>query len=419
MAAFAERQGFGKRTITYRLKDWGISRQRYWGTPIPMVHCDQCGIVPVPENQLPVELPLNVTITGRGRSPLCDIPEFVNTSCPQCRGAARRETDTMDTFVDSSWYFYRYLSPRHTQGPIDRDAVRYWFPIEQYIGGVEHAILHLIYSRFWTKVMRDLGLVEIDEPVERLFTQGMVLKGGAKMSKNLGNVVDPEEMVAKYGADTARLYVLFAAPPAKDMDWNDSSVEGISRFVHRVYRLVTRNAERARTATGPVVPESQGDRQILRRVHQTIQRLTSDFEERWHFNTSIAAIMEMVNDLHERETQLSAAVLRDALDKLCLLLAPMAPYLTQELWSELGHSSMLLKENWPEYDPELAKADEVEIVVQVNGRPRAHIMAALDTPDDEVRSRALANAKLAAHLDGKNVVKVIVVPNKLVNVVAK
>ena len=323
MSKYAEEHGFGKATMTYRLKDWGISRQRYWGTPIPIIYCPTCGIVPVPENDLPVLLPENVEITLAGGSPLGNVPEFVNVSCPKCGGPARRETDTMDTFVDSSWYFYRYTNPKLDTRPLDTDTVAYWFPIDQYIGGVEHAILHLIYSRFWTKVMRDMGMVRNYEPVERLFTQGMVIKGGAKMSKSLGNVVSPDDMVARYGADATRMYTLFAAPPDRDLDWQDLGVEGISRFLSRVYRFVKRNANRGVIPSGVASRDagqsgvegpypatalqlSPAARQMQRKLHQTIRRVTEDFGGRWHFNTSIAAIMELVNELYAYEDERAA-----------------------------------------------------------------------------------------------------------------
>ncbi len=431
MTEHAEQQGFGRRTITYRLRDWGISRQRYWGTPIPIVYCDQCGVVPVPDEQLPVVLPLNVTITGMGESPLVRVEQFAHTACPRCHGPARRETDTMDTFVDSSWYFYRYTNPAETRAPIDRNAVRYWFPIDQYIGGVEHAILHLIYSRFWTKVMRDLKLVENDEPVERLFTQGMVIREGAKMSKSKGNVVDAGEMVAKYGADATRLYVMFAAPPAKDLDWNESGIEGIDRFVQRVFRLVARNAEKARNAPATAAAvggdggnptaaaESPADRAVQRRVHQTIRRISDDFEERWHFNTSIAALMELVNELYASEERLSPAVLREALESLVLLLAPFAPYLAQELWVTMGREGLLLRHPWPAYNAELAKEEEFEIAVQVNGRLRSRLVVTADTSEEEIVQRILADPRVAQFINGKQVVKTILVPNKLVNIVVR
>ena len=302
MAAYAEEHGFGKPTVTFRLKDWGVSRQRYWGTPIPMLYCEKDGIVPVPEDQLPILLPEQVTITQQGGSPLANIPEFVNATCPKCGGAARRETDTMDTFVDSSWYFYRYTSAKDDSAPFDTNAVTYWFPIDQYIGGVEHAILHLIYSRFWTKVMRDLGLIQNDEPVTRLFSQGMVIKGGAKMSKSKGNIVSPDEMIARYGADATRVYVLFAAPPDRDLDWQEDGVAGVSRFLAKVYRFVNRYSEMARAAENlaPVSELSKTSQLLLRKLHQTIRQITVDFDERWHFNTCIAALMKLMNELVDR-----------------------------------------------------------------------------------------------------------------------
>ena len=310
MSAYAEKNGFGKATVTYRLKDWGISRQRYWGTPIPMLYCEKDGIVPVPEKDLPVILPENVDITLTGGSPLSRVPEFVNAICPKCGGPARRETDTMDTFVDSSWYFYRYTDAHNDRAPFDSKTVAYWFPIDQYIGGIEHAILHLIYSRFWTKFMRDMGLVKNDEPVERLFSQGMIIKGGAKMSKSLGNIVSPDEMIARYGADSARMYTLFATSPDRELDWLDEGVEGIRRTLARIYRFVARNApvetqlaasQRAERATLPATSLQPEARKIQRKLHQTIKRVSDDFKGRWHFNTSIAAIMELVNELYAVE----------------------------------------------------------------------------------------------------------------------
>ena len=300
MSAKAEREGFGKSAVTYRIKDWGVSRQRYWGTPIPVVHCPKCGVVPVPESELPVLLPLNVEITGKGRSPLEEVPEFVNVKCPKCGGPARRETDTMDTFVDSSWYFYRYCDAKNDRAPFDSKKIAYWFPIDQYIGGVEHAILHLIYSRFFTKLMRDLGLVKNDEPAKQLFTQGMVIADGAKMSKSKGNVVGGDAVAERYGTDTARMFVLFAVPPEKEMDWTESGVEGIYKFLGRIYRFATRNAERAREPGGPT---SDADKRVLRKLNKTIRKITEDFETRWHFNTSIAALMELLNELTAVEAQ--------------------------------------------------------------------------------------------------------------------
>jgi leucyl-tRNA synthetase len=428
MSKYAEEQGFGKATVTYRLKDWGISRQRYWGTPIPIVYCAACGIVPVPERDLPVLLPENVEITLAGGSPLGKIPEFVKVACPKCGAEARRETDTMDTFVDSSWYFYRYTDPTLDTKPLDSDIVGYWFPIDQYIGGVEHAILHLIYSRFWTKVMRDMGLIRNSEPAERLFTQGMVIKGGAKMSKSLGNVVSPDDMVARYGADSTRMYTLFAAPPDKDLDWQDAGVEGISRFLSRVYRFVVRNAkpERAEQNTGKPGALSPAARKVQRKLHQTIQRVTEDFGGRWHFNTSIAAIMELVNELYAYEDSVlhgepvaSPACIADVQLKLVLMLAPFAPYLSHELWEMMGERSDLLRASWPQYDPALAKEEEVEIAIQVNGKIRSRIVVPADAPDDKVSELALRDEKAKASIEGKEIVKVLVIRGRLVNIIVR
>jgi leucyl-tRNA synthetase len=416
MSAKAEREGFGKPAVTYRIKDWGVSRQRYWGTPIPVIHCPKCGVVPVPEGDLPVFLPLNVEITGTGRSPLEEVPEFVNVACPKCGGPARRETDTMDTFVDSSWYFYRYCDAKNNDAPFDSSKIGYWFPIDQYIGGVEHAILHLIYSRFFTKFMRDLGLVKNNEPAARLFTQGMVIAEGSKMSKSKGNVVGGDAVAERYGADTARLFVLFAVPPEKEMDWTESGVEGIYRFLGRIYRFATRNAERARTATGP---PADADKRVLRKLHKTIRKITEDFESRWHFNTSIAAIMELLNELYAEETRLSGAALAQVLERLALLLAPFAPYLAQELWEELGRDGPVFRKSWPGFDAELAKEEHAQIVVQVNGKLRAHLLAPFGTAQDVLSKRALDDPKIQQFVNGKQVVKIIVVPDKLVNIVVK
>ena len=422
MAQHAEKQGFGKATITYRLKDWGISRQRYWGTPIPILYCDKHGIVPVPEKDLPVMLPENVDITLTGGSPLGRVPEFLNSTCPKCGGPARRETDTMDTFVDSSWYFYRYTDAHNDKAPFDSKAAGYWFPIDQYIGGVEHAILHLIYSRFWTKVMRDMGLVENDEPVERLFTQGMVIKDGAKMSKSLGNVVSPDEMVARYGADAARLYSLFAAPPDRDLDWQDTGIEGIQRFLGRVYRFVVRHAKPQGRATAPDGNLSPEARRIRRKLHQTIKRVSDDFQGRWHFNTCIAAIMELVNELYgveENIARIPASLLSDVQRNLVLLLHPFAPYVTSELWEMLGERKDLLRAPWPKYDPALAKEEEIEIPIQVNGKLRSKIVVPADADQNTIQQTAQSDEKVKAAIRGKQIVKVIVVPGKLVNVVVK
>ncbi|MBZ5563873.1 MAG: leucine--tRNA ligase [Acidobacteriia bacterium] len=430
MTRDAEAKGFGKGTIQYRLKDWGISRQRYWGTPIPMVYCDACGVVPVPEKELPVVLPSNVKLTGQGQSPLAEAPEFVNTRCPKCGGPARRETDTMDTFVDSSWYFYRYTDPKIDTSPVNQEAVRYWFPVDQYIGGIEHAILHLIYMRFFTKVMRDIGLVSFSEPVARLFTQGMVLKGGSAMSKSKGNVVDPVEMCAKYGADTVRVYMLFAAPPEKDFDWSETGIEGASRFLNRVYRIIERHAAtlcniNAWTSTSKEPLElSSEERRLLRKAHQTLRHVTEDMEGRWHYNTDIAMAMELVNELSELEPAIEAgkirpAVTKSALEYLVLILSLFSPHIADELWEGLGHKEPLLRVPWPEFDRELAAEEELEIPVQVNGKLRGRIRVAVTADEEEIRRRAQAEEKVNQYLNGRQIVKVIVVPQKLVNIVVK
>src|SRR5579871_3006522 len=429
MSEWVEQKGVGKATVTYRLKDWGISRQRYWGTPIPMLYCEKDGIVPVAEKDLPVILPEKVEITLTGGSPLSRVPEFANATCPKCGGTARRETDTMDTFVDSSWYFYRYTDAHNDRAPFDGKIAQYWFPIDQYIGGVEHAILHLIYSRFWTRFMRDLGMITNDEPAERLFTQGMVIKDGAKMSKNLGNVVSPDEMVKRYGADAARLYSIFAAPPDRDLDWKDSGIEGIHRFLGRVYRFFVRNLQANDAGARTPVPSavSPEARQIQRKLHQTIKRVTDDFKGRWHFNTCIAAIMELVNELYAAEEAAAqnpaAAVplplLAEVQRDLVLLLAPFAPYLAHELWETLGERSNLLRATWPKYDPVLAREEEVEIPVQVNGKLRGKVLVPAEAGEDLVVERALADAKVGAAIAGKQMVKKIFVPGKLVNLVVR
>jgi leucyl-tRNA synthetase len=416
MSETAEREGFGTSAVTYRIKDWGVSRQRYWGTPIPVIHCPNDGAVAVPEAELPVLLPLNVEITGRGRSPLEDVPEFVNVKCPKCGGPARRETDTMDTFVDSSWYFYRYCDAKNDRAPFDPQKIAYWFPIDQYIGGVEHAILHLIYSRFFTKVMRDIGMVKNSEPVKKLFTQGMVIAEGAKMSKSKGNVVDADMLAGKFGTDTARMFVLFAGPPEKEVDWRNEGAEGIYRFLGRVYRFCTRNVERASDKEDAA---SDANRKVLRKLHQTVKKITEDFESRWHFNTSIAAVMELVNDLYAAEAELSGPVLAEVLEKLALLLGPFAPYLAQELWDELGRSGPVFRQPWPAYNAGLAKEDEVQWVVQVNGKLRSHFMAPAGTPVDHVVNGTRTDPKVQAHLNGKQELKVISVPDKLVNFVVR
>jgi leucyl-tRNA synthetase len=428
MSADAEAQGFGKRETVFRLKDWGISRQRYWGTPIPVIYCPNDGIVAVPDADLPVLLPTNPKLTGMGESPLAATPEFVNVRCPKCGGDARRETDTMDTFVDSSWYFYRYCDPHNDKAPYDKHKVEYWFPIDQYIGGITHAILHLLYSRFWCKVMRDLGLVTHSEPIARLFTQGMVQKGGVAMSKSRGNVVGAEDMANKYGADTGRLYTLFAAPPEKDLEWSEESIEGSWRFLNRVYRLVERHAHAVRgvksvSADGAqkrTTAESAKEKQLLRKTHQTLRRVTLDFETRWHFNAAIALIMELTNEIHALEPLddgVRPEVQKDVLELLTLMLAPMTPHIAAEMWEMLGHEEGQWMAAWPAFDAELARETEVEIVVQVNGRVRGKLRVPAGMPEEQIIPLAVAEPGVAPHIEKKRVVKHIVVADKLINLV--
>ncbi len=443
MAAFAKAGGFGTPMVTYRLKDWGVSRQRYWGTPIPMVYCEKGhagseaggpgveagGVVPLPESALPVLLPEQVEITQTGGSPLGRVPGFVNTTCPVCGGPARRETDTMDTFVDSSWYFYRYTDAKNDTAPFDSAKVNYWFPIDQYIGGVEHAILHLIYSRFWTKVMRDLGLVANDEPAARLFTQGMVIRDGAKMSKSKGNVVSPDEMIARYGADATRMYALFAAPPDRDLEWQEDGVAGVSRFLARVYRLAAGAAETTKTnaaevRAGAAGNESEAGRVLLRTLHQTVAKMTQEFSGRWHFNTCIAAIMILVNEIATKEGaiatgEVSAAVAAEVFRTLTLLLAPFAPFLAAELWEQQGCEGAVFRQAWPVADAELAKDDVIEVPVQVNGKLVMVVTVPVDSDEKTMKAAALADAKVQARIAGKTLVKTVVVKGKLVNLVVK
>ena len=431
MVTEATGKGFGKSTVTYRLKDWGVSRQRYWGAPIPVLYCEKDGIVPVPDDQLPVLLPEQIEITQQDGSPLSRVPSFVNATCPRCGGPARRETDTMDTFVDSSWYFYRYPDARNSAAPFSRQKIDYWFPIDQYIGGVEHAILHLIYSRFWTKVMRDLDLVSNDEPATRLFTQGMVIRNGAKMSKSRGNVVSPDEMIARYGADATRMYALFAAPPDRDLEWQEDGVAGISRFLGRVYRLTMRYQDAVKDAVrnaqkDPTAAASSTEQALLRKLHQTISKITQDFGGRWHFNTSIAAIMELVNAIIAAEPGLttmpaaaSAELMAELIPSLILLLSPFAPYLAAELWQQTGGAASLLRHPWPGFDSDLAREEELEVPVQVNGKLRAVVRLAPDAGNEEIQRAALAEDRVQTAIAGKQIVKLVVVPGKLINIVVK
>ena len=417
---YAEEQGFGQAQVTYRLRDWGISRQRYWGAPIPIVHCPNCGAVGVPEEDLPVRLPTDVEMDPSGKSPLHSLKAFYQTVCPRCGAAARRETDTMDTFVESSWYFARYTDPAYDQGPVNPEEAAYWLPVDQYIGGVEHAILHLLYARFFTKVLRDLGLLSIDEPFTNLLTQGMVLNKGAKMSKSKGNAEDPDGLIQKYGADTVRLFSLFAAPPERDLEWSNEGVAGAHRFLARLYTFVTEQQERLAAARGLPERLTAADRQLRRKLHQTIRKVTADMEDSFHFNTAISAVMELCNTmtgLAASDTPPSAAVLRETVEAILLLLAPMTPHLCEELWQALGHTTLIAEASWPAFDPEAAREEELTIVVQVNGKLRSRIQVPSGTPAQEVERMALADDKVQKFTAGKTVRKVIVVPGKLVNVV--
>ena len=427
MNAQAAAEGFGEAETTYRLKDWGVSRQRYWGTPIPVIYCPGCGVVAVPDDQLPVRLPENVTLTGKGESPLAGVAEFVNVKCPKCGGAGRRETDTMDTFFDSSWYFYRYTDAHNDHAPYDSAKAKYWFPIDQYIGGIEHAILHLIYSRFFCKVMRDIGMIDHDEPVKKLFSQGMVLKDGAKMSKSKGNVVGAIDMAEKYGCDTARMYTLFAAPPDRSLEWSEQGIEGCSRFLNRVYRLITKHTERLQGVTScgdsaEVADMTPQEKKLLRETHQTLRRVTNDFEVRWHFNTSVAHIMELVNLLQAEEPldgQVSPAVLKRVFEILVLMLDPFAPHVGEELWELLGHTGGVGQTRWPAYREDLAREDQIEVIIQINGRLRGKMLVEPGLGQQESSDMAVNDPRISVLLQGKTVVKIIVVPDKLVNIVLR
>ncbi|SNB45097.1 leucine--tRNA ligase [Geobacter sp. DSM 9736] len=422
IADFLEKQGIGKKTVNFRLRDWGISRQRYWGNPIPIIYCDTCGVVPVPEKDLPVVLPMDVAFTGEGGNPLAKVEEFFNVSCPTCGGQARRETDTMDTFVESSWYFLRYCSPDVETSPLDRQRAEYWMSVDQYIGGIEHAVLHLLYARFFTKVMRDLGYVAIDEPFVNLLTQGMVIKDGAKMSKSKGNVVDPNALIERYGADTARLFSLFAAPPEKDLDWSDQGVDGSYRFLNRVWKFVRECLPLVEGveafAGGPITEEGKTLRRV---VHKTIRKVTDDVGERFHFNTAIAAIMELVNSLYgfeQKNLRENAPVLREALESVVLMLAPFVPHFSEELWEKLGHAGGIDRRGWPGFDPAAAVEEELLVVVQVNGKLRGRVIVSASATEDDVRKAALADDKVSSFVAGKELKKVIYVPGKLLNIVA-
>ncbi|MBW1917093.1 MAG: leucine--tRNA ligase [Deltaproteobacteria bacterium] len=424
-----EAQGKGRASLHYRLRDWGISRQRYWGAPIPIIYCEHCGIQTVPEADLPVVLPLEVNITMAGGSPLAQLDTFVHTSCPACGRQARREVDTMDTFVESSWYFLRYTCPDYQEGPLDPARVNYWLPVDQYIGGIEHAVMHLLYARFFTKVLRDLGLISLDEPFTRLLTQGMVLKDGAKMSKSKGNAVDPDEMIKAYGADTTRLFCLFAAPPERDLEWSEQGIAGCARFLHRAWTLVSdlhSQLAGLKPYCGSGAELPPGLKDLRRKVHQTIHKVTVDIESRFHFNTAIAAMMELVNELYlARDHQemnleagpLAAPVWREAIDSLLLMLSPMVPHFAEELWEALGHSIPILLASWPQAQPEALAAETRLVVIQINGKLRSKIEVPAEAGEDQIRQRALEDPRIQELIQGKKPKKVVVARQKLVNIV--
>jgi leucyl-tRNA synthetase len=450
ITAYLEAQGVGKKSVNYRLRDWLVSRQRYWGTPIPVIYCGDCGVVPVPEKDLPIELPTDIAFTGEGGSPLAGLESFVHTVCPHCGSPAKRETDTFDTFVESSWYFLRYASPHCSSSPVESTAVKYWLPVNQYIGGVEHAVMHLLYARFWTKVMRDLGMIDIDEPFENLLTQGMVCMEtrscpvhgwlypeesengfcsrcqnvivtgrNEKMSKSKKNVIDPDGLINRYGADTARLFTLFASPPEKDLEWNDQGVEGCFRFLNRVWRLVVDNlviiADAGSVPDAGLQPEA---RDLRRVVHRTIKKVTEDIDGSFHFNTAIAAVMELVNGITAFQRKETAPeVIREAIETVVRLLSPFVPHLCEELWQNLGYEDSLDKNGWPVWDDNALLADTLLIVVQVNGKVRGKVSVPSDADNATVEAAALSDVNVLRFIENKTVRKVIVVPGRLVNVV--
>ncbi|MEK9628108.1 MAG: leucine--tRNA ligase [Nitrospinota bacterium] len=428
---YLDKEGIGKATVNFRLRDWGVSRQRYWGTPIPVIHCDTCGIIPVPLDQLPVELPLDAQLGEKGQSPLHTLESFYKVDCPQCKGPARRDTDTLDTFICSSWYFDRYTSPRNEDNPFNKEDNDYWMPVDQYVGGIEHAILHLLYSRFFNLVLNDLGLIEAKEPFDHLLTQGMVIKDGAKMSKSKGNVVDPDTIIKSYGADTARIFILFAAPPVKDLEWSDQGVEGCSRFLKRVWRIFCDFVDDVKTTSAPDENFSTSIKELkeLRRMtHISIRRVTEDIEKRMQFNTAIAAIMEWVNHLYhfkewkEKQKEINEEiqkVLREAMESLILTLSPFAPHIAQEMAVMLNFSDSLDNKKWPGYKEELTQTDEILIIVQVNGKVRQKVQVASDISDEDLKSLTLGDPRIQEWTQDKEIKKVIVVPKKLVNIVIK
>ena len=428
IADFLEEKALGKKTVNYRLRDWNISRQRFWGAPIPIVYCEQCGAVPVPEEDLPIILPQNAIMPEDGKSPLPELKSFLDTPCPQCKGKGRRETDTMDTFVESSWYFARYADPRNENAPFDKKASKYWLPVDQYIGGIEHAILHLLYSRFFVKALRDIGYLEIDEPFSNLLTQGMVLKDGAKMSKSKGNVVDPDEMISKFGADTVRLFCLFASPPEKDLEWSDSAIEGASRFLNRLWRLTMELLPELKPV-GPCKVLDQlslnhAEKSLRTKEHETIMKITRDMIDKFQFNTAIAGAMELVNAIYHSKDELKDSfngqeVLSSAISSVLTVLSPITPHVCEELWAMLGYDYPLSQSSWPQYDSLALQRDEVLVVIQVNGKLRSKISVPADISREKLGQSALKDEKALKHIQNKEIIKTIIIPQKLVNIVVK
>ena len=417
---YLEEKKIGKKSINYKLRDWLISRQRYWGTPIPMIHCDDCGWVPEKEENLPVLLPADVQFTGKGESPLATSKTFVNTTCPVCGKPAKRELDTMDTFLDSSWYFLRYCDPKNTEAPFGKDKADYWMNVDQYIGGVEHAILHLMYARFFQMALYDLGLVSTEEPFKNLLTQGMVIKDGAKMSKSLGNVVSPKEIIEKYGADTARLFILFAAPPERELDWSDKGVEGSFRFINRVYRMVYDFSQNFSEVPDSYEVKGDADKSMAYWLNYAIKKVSDDIGERFNFNTAISTIMELVNEMYRyKEGAINPGLYGAAIKDLIIMLAPFVPHVTEEMWEHLGYEGSVHDQTWPEYDEKALVKDTVEIVVQVNGKIKEKLDIAGGLSREEMEKTAMENEKVKGLIEGKNVVKVIAVPGKLINIVVK
>ena len=417
---YLEEEGIGRKTVNYKLRDWLISRQRYWGTPIPMIYCEDCGWVPEKEENLPVMLPTDVEFTGKGESPLATSRTFVDTVCPVCGKPAKRELDTMDTFLDSSWYFLRYCDAQNKDEAFSKEKTDYWMNVDQYIGGVEHAILHLMYARFFQMALYDLGLVSDEEPFKNLLTQGMVIKDGAKMSKSLGNVVSPKEIIEKYGADTARLFILFAAPPERELDWSDKGVEGSYRFINRVYRMVYEFSQKYSDAPDDYEIKTEADKSMAYWMNYAIKKVSDDIGERFNFNTAISTIMEMVNEMYRyKEGEVNTGLYAAAIRNLIIMLAPFVPHVTEEMWEHLGYGGSVHDQSWPEYDESALVKDTVEIVVQINGKIKEKINIAGDLSREEMEKTAMENDKVKGLTDGKNVVKVIAVPGKLINIVVK